>query len=102
MYDEHAERARCLEILQRAESEFDPIPFSAEAARIFGRVTAAVIAAGRKPRRRIADLLIAATAIAEGLPLFTTNPEDFSGLETLLPVIPVTRPAGPRESPPAR
>ena len=42
MYDEHAERARRLEILQRAESEFDPIPFGAEAARIFGRVTAAV------------------------------------------------------------
>ena len=102
MYDEHAERARRLEILQRAESEFDPIPFGAEAARIFGRVTAAVITAGRKPRRRIADLLIAATAIAEGLPLFTTNPGDFTGLDTLLPVIPVTRPAVPRERPPGR
>ena len=50
-YDEHAERARRLEILQRAESEFDPVPFDAEAARLFGRVTAAVIATGRKPRR---------------------------------------------------
>jgi predicted nucleic acid-binding protein len=97
IYDEHAERARRLEILQRAESEFDPIPFGAEAARIFGRVTAAVIAAGRKPRRRIADLLIAATAIAEGLPLFTTNPGDYTGLDTLLPVIQVTRPAVPHE-----
>ena len=48
MYDEHAERARRLEILQRAESEFDPVPFDAEAARIYGRVTA--VAAGRKPR----------------------------------------------------
>jgi hypothetical protein len=48
MCDEHAERARRLEILQRAESEFDPIPFGAEAARIFGRVTAAVITGGRK------------------------------------------------------
>src|SRR5215470_7440948 len=47
-YDEHAERARRLEILQRVESEFDPVPFDAEAARIYGRVTAAVIAAGRK------------------------------------------------------
>ncbi len=89
MYDEQAERARRLEILQRAESEFDPVPFGAEAARIFGRVTAAVVAAGRKPRSRIADLLIAATAIAEGLPLFTTNPDDFIGLDMLLPVIPV-------------
>jgi predicted nucleic acid-binding protein len=51
-------------VVQRAESEFDPIPFDAEAARIFGRVTAAVIAAGRKPRRRIAALMIAAIAIA--------------------------------------
>jgi predicted nucleic acid-binding protein len=102
MYDEHAERARRLEILQRAESEFDPIPFGAEAARIFGRVTAAVITTGRKPPRRVADLFIAATAIAEGLPLFTTNPGDFTGLETLLPVIPVTRPAGPHEPPPGR
>ena len=49
-YDEHAERARRLEILQRAESEFDPVPFDAEAARIYGRVTAAVIAAGRNHR----------------------------------------------------
>src|SRR5215469_323021 len=101
-YDEHAERARRLEILQRAESEFDPVPFGAEAARMFGRVTAAVIAAGRKPRRRTADLLIAATAIAEGLPLFTTNPGDFAGLDNLLPVIPVTGPAVPHERPPAR
>jgi predicted nucleic acid-binding protein len=71
LYDEHAERARRLEILQRAESEFDAVPFGAEAARIYGRVTAAVIAVGPKPRRRTADLMIAATAIAEELPLFT-------------------------------
>ena len=94
-YDEHAERARRLEILQRAESEFDPVPLDAEAARLFGRVTAAVIAAGRKPRRRVADLMIAATAIAEGLPLFTTNPDDFAGLDDLVQVIAVTRPAVP-------
>lgn len=99
MYDEHAERARRLEILQRAESEFDPVPFDAEAARIFGRVTAAVIAAGRKPRRRVADLMIAATAIAEGLPLYTTNPADFAGLESFMRVIPVARPSVPHEKP---
>jgi predicted nucleic acid-binding protein len=91
-YDEHAERARRLEILQRAESEFDPVPFDAEAARIFGRVTAAVIAVGRKPRGRAVDLMIASTAIAEGLPLFTTNPHDFAGLDTLMRIVPVTRP----------
>jgi hypothetical protein len=96
-YDEHAERARRLEILQRAEYEFDPIPFDAEAARIYGRVTAAVIGAGRKPRHRIADLMIASIAIAEELPLFTTSPKDFAGLDDLLTIVPVTRPASPPE-----
>ncbi|MFF4228080.1 type II toxin-antitoxin system VapC family toxin [Streptomyces sp. NPDC001820] len=91
-YDEYAERARRLDVLQRAESEFDPIPFGVEAARAYGRVCAAVIASGRKPRRRVADLMIAAIAIAEGLPLFTTNPDDFKGLDDLLTVVPVTRP----------
>jgi len=53
-YFEAAERARRLDVLQRAEHEFDPIPFDADAARAYGRVTAAVIAAGRKPRRNLA------------------------------------------------
>ncbi|MFI6676813.1 type II toxin-antitoxin system VapC family toxin [Kribbella sp. NPDC050469] len=92
-YDEHAERARRMDVLQRAENEFDPIPFDADAARIYGRVRAAVVSAGRKPRRRVADLMIAATAIAEDIPLFTTNPDDFKGLDDLLTVVPVTRPA---------
>lgn len=96
-YYEHAERARRLDVLQRAENEFDPIPFDSEAARAYGRVTAAVIAAGRKPRRRTADLMIAATAIAAGLPLFTTSPGDFAGLADLLTVVPVTRPHIPHE-----
>ncbi len=96
-YYEHAERARRLDVLQRAENEFDPIPFDSEAARAYGRVTAAVIAAGRKPRRRTADLMIAATAIAAGLPLFTTNPGDFAALAGLLTVVPVTRPQIPPE-----
>ncbi|MGW5354751.1 PIN domain-containing protein [Streptomyces sp. NPDC004031] len=91
-YDEHAERGRRLDILQRAESAFDPIPFDADAARIYGRVCAAVIGTGRKPRRRVADLMIAAIAIAEELPLFTTNPDDYKGLDSLLTVVPVTRP----------
>lgn len=91
-YDEHTERARRLDVLQRAENEFDPIPFDAEAARVYGRVCAGVISAGRKPRRRVADLMIASIAIAENLPLFTTNPDDFRGLDGLLTVVPVTRP----------
>jgi predicted nucleic acid-binding protein len=85
--------------LQRAESEFDPVPFDAEAARLFGRVAAAVIAIGRKPRRRVADLMIVATAMAEGLPLFTTNPGDFAGLDDLIQVVPVTRPPVPHGRP---
>lgn len=98
VYDENAERARCLEILQRVESEFDPVPFDAEAARLFGRLAAAVVAADRKPRRRVVDLMIAATALAEGLPLFTTNPGDFAGLVGLVRVVQVTRPVVPHET----
>jgi predicted nucleic acid-binding protein len=96
-YFEAAERARRLDVLQRAEHEFDPIPFDADAARAYGRVTAAVISAGRKPRRRAVDLMIAATAIAAELPLYTTNPDDFAGLEHLVAVIQVTRPEVPNE-----
>jgi predicted nucleic acid-binding protein len=96
-YYEHAERARRLDVLQRAENEFDPIPFDTEAARAFGQVTAAVRATGRTPRRRTADLMIASTAIATDLPLFTTDPDDFAGLAGLLAVIPVTRPQVPKE-----
>ncbi|MER5222565.1 type II toxin-antitoxin system VapC family toxin [Streptomyces flaveus] len=91
-YDEHAERARRMDVLQRAENEFDPIPFDVEAARIYGRICAAIVSAGRKPRRRVADLMIAAIAAAEELPLFTTNPDDFKGLDNLITIVPVTRP----------
>lgn len=94
-YDEREERARRIDLIQRVEHEFDPIPFGVEAARIFGRVAAAVVLAGRKPRRRVADLMIAATAIAEDLPLHTTNPDDFAGLGGLLAVVHVPRPTGP-------
>jgi predicted nucleic acid-binding protein len=73
------------------------VPFSAEAARLFGRVTAAVVAVGRKPRRRLADLMIASTAIAEGLPLFTTSPADYAGLDALVQIVAVTRPLVPHE-----
>jgi predicted nucleic acid-binding protein len=56
-----------------------------------------VIGAGRKPRRRVADLMIAAIAVAGDLPLFTTNPDDFEGLDDLLTVVPVTCPKVPHE-----
>jgi tRNA(fMet)-specific endonuclease VapC len=69
--------------LQQAETDFEPVPFGSAAARAFGRVAADLRAAGRKPRARAYDALIAATALAEGLPLFTCNPEDFAGIEGL-------------------
>ncbi len=87
-----AERAKRLEVLQRVEHEFDPIPFGAEAARAFGGLTAAVQEIGRTPRRRTADLMIAAVAAAEGLPLYTANPQDFRGLGEFVDVIEVPRP----------
>ncbi|MGC4935465.1 type II toxin-antitoxin system VapC family toxin [Gordonia sp. DT30] len=90
--DAIAERARRAEILQRTESEFDPLPFDTESARAFGRVSAAVRAHGRTPRRRVADLMIAAVAITAELPLYTTNPDDFAGLDDVVRIIPVHRP----------
>jgi predicted nucleic acid-binding protein len=61
-------------------------------------VTAAVIAAGRKPGGRAVDLMIAAIAIAKGLPLYTTNPADFTGLDALIRIIAVTSPPVPTNS----
>lgn len=88
-----AERARRQDRLQRAEATFEPIPFDAAAARAYGRVYAAIISAGRKARgRRAVDLLIAATAVASQLPLYTRNPSDFAGLDSILDVVTV-RPA---------
>jgi predicted nucleic acid-binding protein len=83
-----AERARRQDRLQRAEATFDPLPLDSAAARAYGRVYAAVGVAGRKARgRRAVDLLIAATAIAASLPLYTRNPSDFAGLSELLEVV---------------
>lgn len=90
--DDPAERARRMSVLQHTEATFEPLPFDTEAARTFGLVSAAVVAAGRKPRRRIADLMIASIAIANRLPLYTTDPSDFAGLDDLATVVPVPRP----------
>lgn len=77
------ERERRQAHLQQAEADFEPLPFDAAAARAFGRVAASLRRAGRKPAARAYDALIAATAIANGLPLFTVNPGDFAGIEEL-------------------
>ena len=88
--NEPAERARRQDRLQRAEATFEPIPFDASVARAYGRLYAAVLDTGRKARgRRAVDLLIAASAVATGLPLYTRNPSDFEGLERLLEVVTV-------------
>ena len=84
------ERARRQDRLQRAEATFDPLPVDVAIARAYGRVYTAVAVAGRKARGwRAFDLLIAATAIAAGLPLYTRNPDDFSGLSELLEIVTV-------------
>lgn len=75
--------------LADAEADFDAIPFTREAARRYGTLVALAIKANRNPRPRRMDLMIAATAAAEGLPLYTRNPDDFKGLEQGLEVIPV-------------
>lgn len=88
--DDPAERSRRQDRLQRTEATFDPLPFDAEAARAYGRVFSAVSNLGRKPRgARAVDLLIAATAVAENLPLYTRNPEDFRALEDLVEIVEV-------------
>ena len=87
-----SERARRQDRLQRVEATFDPLPVDAAVARAFGRVYAAVAASGRKARGpRALDLLIAATAVATGLPLYTANASDFEGLEGVLDVVAVSR-----------
>ena len=84
------ERARRQDRLQRAEAAFDPLPFDSEASRAYGRIYAAVVGAGRKARgARAVDLLIAATACSNGLPLYTRNPADFHALGALVEVVSV-------------
>lgn len=73
--------------LQQVEATFEPIPFDAGAARSFGAVVAAISNTGRTHRSRMADLLIAAIAHANGLNLYTRNPSDFIGLEELIRVV---------------
>jgi predicted nucleic acid-binding protein len=85
-----AERARRQDRLQRVEATFEPIPVDAAVARAYGRVYAAVATVGRKARGRQAfDLLIAATALAAELPLYTRNPNDFGELDCIVEIVPL-------------
>jgi len=82
-----AVRARRLERLQEVENLYrSPLPFDEAAARSYGLLVGLVVAAGRDPRPRRMDLMIAATAAAHGLPLFTRNDSDLRGLESALRV----------------
>jgi len=73
--------------LQEVESTLEPIQFDAAAVRSYGLIVAAVVGEGRRPRSRFADLLIAATAHAHRLDLYTRNADDFTGLNILVRII---------------
>ncbi|HMH47881.1 MAG TPA: type II toxin-antitoxin system VapC family toxin [Solirubrobacteraceae bacterium] len=88
---DRAERAARQARLQQAEADFDPLGFDADAARAFGRVGASLRSAGRKTTARAYDAMIAATALANDLPIHTCNPSDFVGIDEL-EVIPVPIP----------
>ncbi len=77
------ERAARQAHLQQAESDFDVLAFDAESARAFGVVAASLRASGRKPAARAYDALIAASAIAYDLPLYSCNPSDFEAIPRL-------------------
>jgi tRNA(fMet)-specific endonuclease VapC len=85
------ERAARQALLQQAEEDFDPLPFDRASARAFGQVSASLRRSGRKTAPRAYDALIAATALANGLPVYTCNAADFDGIDGLQ-VVPVTPP----------
>ncbi|MDT5194836.1 MAG: hypothetical protein QOG79_5257 [Mycobacterium sp.] len=85
--DDAMEAAKRQARLQEVESTLEPIQFDGAAARSYGLIVAAVVRQGRTPQSRFADLLIAATAHANQLDLYTRNGVDFSGLDTLVRVI---------------
>jgi len=87
--DDKDERARRQDRLQWATATWDPLPFDPEAARMYGRMFAAARAAKQSSRSRLADLLIAATAAANNLPVYARNPDDFNALKAIVKVIPL-------------
>jgi predicted nucleic acid-binding protein len=85
--DDPVKRAGRVAVLQHVEATFDPLPYDQSAARLYGQICAAVRAAGREPRKRASDLMIAATAASNQLPLYTANPDDFKGVGGILEVV---------------
>lgn len=77
------ERAARQAHVQQTEADFDPLPFDTQAARSLGRVAASLRRAGRKTKARAYDAMIAAIALAHGLPVYTCNPDDFAGIDGL-------------------
>lgn len=88
--DDPVKRAGRVGVLQHVEATFDPLPYDQAAARLYGQIAAAVRAAGREPRKRASDLMIAATAASNQLPLYTANPDDFKGAETFVVIVGVS------------
>jgi len=94
---DESERAARLAHVQQAEADFDPLPFDAAAARAFGQVAASLRRSGGKTSARAYDAMIAAIAVANALPLYTCNPDDFAGIDSLVvvavphPDVPVDR-----------
>jgi predicted nucleic acid-binding protein len=87
--DDPLKRAKRVAVLQLVESAFEPLPYDHHAARFYGQICAAVRASGRQPRGRAADLMIAATAASNALPVYTANPDDFAGSEAFVELVPV-------------
>lgn len=87
--DDPLKRARRVAVLQHVESTFEPLPYDHHAARFYGQICAVVRAAGRQPRKRTADLMIAAIAASNALPLYTANPADFHGSEGFVELVAV-------------
>jgi predicted nucleic acid-binding protein len=85
--DDPMKRAGRVAVLQHVEATFDPLPYDQAAARLYGQICAAVRRTGREPRKRVADLMIAATAGSNQLPVYTANPDDFQGAEGLVEVV---------------
>lgn len=85
--DDPVKRAGRVAVLQHVEATFDPLPYDQGSARLYGQICAAVRASGRQPRKRASDLMIAATAASNNLPLYTANPDDFKGAEGLVEVV---------------